>query len=414
MQTLKLTGDQLAAKEAFVRFILDPDTPVFVLSGYAGTGKSTLVSHLLGELPATLSTMQLLMGNKVTWKTALTATTNKAAEALESFTQQEVRTIQSTLGLIVLKDYASGNSRLVPKSNAEPVAETILFIDEAGYIDPQLLRTILERTPGCKIIFIGDPAQLAPIKLNKTPVFSAGFPGAQLSEVVRQAEGNPIIDLATAFRNTVNNGEFFSFTPDGTAVKHVPRGEFEALILAEFQRPDWRHSDSKVLAWTNKTVIEYNHEIRRIIQGTPELQEGDYAVCNSYISNKHCTVKTDQLVCITRIAPASDYDSEGWTVELDHQHTAFLPRHQHEKLALIKSFKAAKAWSKVKHIEDNWIDLRAAYACTVNKSQGSTYKIVFIDLDDIKKCNNANTIARMLYVAVSRASDQVIFTGDLV
>jgi ATP-dependent exoDNAse (exonuclease V) alpha subunit len=63
---------------------------------------------------------------------------------------------------------------------------------------------------------------------------------------------------------------------------------------------------------------------------------------------------------------------------------------------------------------ENWIDLRAAYAQTVNKSQGSTYDRVFIDLDDIRRCNSGDQIARMLYVAVSRAREQVFLTGDLV
>lgn len=63
---------------------------------------------------------------------------------------------------------------------------------------------------------------------------------------------------------------------------------------------------------------------------------------------------------------------------------------------------------------DGWIDLRAAYACTINKAQGSTYDKVFIDLDDIKKCNSGNQIARMLYVGVSRARLIVYLCGDLI
>ena len=65
-------------------------------------------------------------------------------------------------------------------------------------------------------------------------------------------------------------------------------------------------------------------------------------------------------------------------------------------------------------MDNNWIDLRAAYASTINKAQGSTYKTVFIDLDDIKRCNSGDQIARMMYVGVSRASQRVWLTGDLV
>jgi ATP-dependent exoDNAse (exonuclease V) alpha subunit len=65
-------------------------------------------------------------------------------------------------------------------------------------------------------------------------------------------------------------------------------------------------------------------------------------------------------------------------------------------------------------IDQSWIDLRAAYAQTINKSQGSTYDKVFIDLDNVSRCHVGDQIARMMYVGVSRARSQVIFTGDLV
>jgi ATP-dependent exoDNAse (exonuclease V) alpha subunit len=58
--------------------------------------------------------------------------------------------------------------------------------------------------------------------------------------------------------------------------------------------------------------------------------------------------------------------------------------------------------------------LRAAYAQTINKSQGSTYDRVFIDLDDLARCSSGDQLARMLYVGFSRARHQVFLTGDLV
>jgi exodeoxyribonuclease V len=58
------------------------------------------------------------------------------------------------------------------------------------------------------------------------------------------------------------------------------------------------------------------------------------------------------------------------------------------------------------------VDLRAVFAQTVNKSQGSTYDKVFFDLDDLKKCHNGNTLARLLYVGTSRARHQCFFVGD--
>lgn len=60
------------------------------------------------------------------------------------------------------------------------------------------------------------------------------------------------------------------------------------------------------------------------------------------------------------------------------------------------------------------IDLRPSFACTVTKSQGSTFDWVFIDLDDIcKRIHHPNQLARALYVAFSRARQGVIMTGDM-
>lgn len=410
-----LTQDQQTAYNAFVGFITHPTERVFVLSGYAGTGKSTLVKRLLQDLDNLLKTVKLLApGDNTQWEITLSATTNKAAEVLQSITGKPCGTIHSLMGLRVHKDYTTGETSLVAMKGKVPPENHIIFIDEASFIDTPLMKQIIQLGHKCKLVFIGDAAQLAPVKCKTAPVFSQGFPEAKLSEVVRQAKGNPITDLATAFRHTVNTGQFFSFTPDGVNVQYCDRAEFEKKIIQEFNRPDWRHQDSKVLAWTNRTVVAYNRGIRDSVAGDPELAVGDYAICNEFIQNKACRLKTDQLVQITYMAPTMEDGVSGFDVVLDHQHQAFFPKHLTDKKAALKKAKQEENFHLVQHIETHWIDLRAAYACTINKSQGSTYDRVFIDLDDIKQCNSANNIARMLYVAVSRAREQVIFTGDLI
>lgn len=415
MSALTLTDDQQAAYDDFVAFITHPEERVFVLEGYAGTGKSTLVERLLTDLPATLQTVKLItQQHDEDWDILLTATTNKACEALADITGKEVRTIQSVLELRVETDYRTRETTLVPRTHGFRLRNTILFIDEASFIDQQLLQLIFERTVDCKIIFIGDPAQLAPPKTGRTPVFAAGFRTAKLTKVVRQNDGNQIIELATAFRETVNGTSWVQCVPNGTQVIRVDRSAFESALLQEVNRPNWRHQDSKVLAYTNKTVIQYNQAIRQHVQGQPELQVGDYAVCNSYINTKRCSLKTDQLVQITKISSAIEHGVCGWMVEVDHRHHAFLPHSLEARKARLAKARADEDWGVVHHIEEQWIDLRAAYACTINKAQGSTYDRVFIDLDDLKTCRNPNNLARLMYVGVSRARHQVYMTGDLV
>lgn len=415
LDNLVLSEDQQKALTAFNEFILDPVDTVFVLRGFAGCGKSTLVRVILDQLPRVLKAARLIQLPVADYNVELTATTNKAAEALAGITGSTVATVHSKLNIRVSTDYRTGEAELKIARNAGKLMHTILVVDEASFIDRALLQMIFQQVENCKIIFIGDPAQLSPVKSNSTPVFDAPFRGAELREVMRQAAGNPIIDLATKFRQTVETGEFFSFSPDGYHIQHLPRAKFEELVLAEFTRPDWRYHDSKVLAWTNKTVVGYNHAIAARAKGNPELQVGDYAVCNSYVRNQQGSIKTDALVFISQLfKKETRHGVYGRYVELNYGLTFFCPDNFADRAAAHKLAISEERFSNAQEISESWIDLRAAYACTINKSQGSTYDKVFIDLDDIRKCNSGEQIARMLYVAVSRARFHVYFTGDLV
>ena len=415
MTELVLTTDQQKAKDAFVNFLLDPHERVFVLKGYSGTGKSTLTGHLIEGAPAIFKSMKLIDPGFKDFDIQLTATTNKAAENLAFISGMDVPTIHSYLGLLVRKDFMNNESFLSRKKNSPDLYRKLLFVDEASYIDRQLLNLIFQIVKDSKIVFMGDPAQLTPVKTSSTPVFDANWKGAELTQVVRQAEGNPIQDLSTKFRHTVNTGEFFSFTPDGQHIQHLSRDEFNREVEIEFARPDWKFRDSKLLGWTNKRVIEYNHAISAHVGGTPEFQVGDYAICNSFVGTHGKSLKTDQMVCITKISePTVEEEVLGRYYTLDGSITLFMPNSLAEKNARIKRAKAEDNIHLLAAIDSSWVDLRAAYACTINKSQGSTFDKVFIDLDDIARCSSGDLIARMLYVGVSRARHHVYLTGDFV
>lgn len=413
MTTITLTTDQQNASDAFGAFLMDSKETVFLLAGYSGTGKTTLVKTLLERLPAFVKTIKLVDPKYQELQVMLTATTNKAAENLSFLSNQSVSTIHSFLGLRVNTNYETGVTSLIPRSNV-PKEGYLLFIDEASYVDSQLLTLIFKLTKNCKIVFMGDPAQLTPVKSSGTPVFDAKFKGAHLSQVVRQAEGNPIVELSTKFRNTVNTGEFFSFTPDGHSIQYMERKDFNQAIETEFTRPDWRYQDSKILAWTNKATIGYNHAVSDLVKGDPDFQVGDYAVCNKYVSYNKNSLKTDQMVHITHIGEdTEEYGVVGNYYTLDHSITLFGPKSVADKNTLLKKAKANEQYRIIETVENSWVDLRAAYSSTVNKAQGSTFDRVFIDLDDVRRCSSGDQIARMLYVGVSRAKQQVFLTGDI-
>lgn len=434
-----LTKGQQNAYTAFIDFLLTPNTPYFLLEGYAGTGKSTLVKYILDNVYSIFNTIRLSNPKYKEPFVILTATTNKAVNALREITgNTDIKTIHSFLKLNVRTDYNTGITELNPTYNTKLIKNSLVFIDEASFIDSTLLDYIFKYIDyeTSKIVFMGDPAQLTPVKSSKCPAFNLNIPKASLTEVVRQAKGNPIIDLATKFREVVNGGEFFSFTPDNIHIKHLSKSEFDKEIKKEFSREDWRYQDSKILAWRNATVIKYNYLVKSFRTGSNKLNVGDWAVNNSYISNstKGIRISTDELVLITGIDEASVYGVEGYNYHIATaygEQVVFNPKYIEDKKRVIKEFKDKELvasvllddsytkqgfsyWLNIKEIEETWADLREVYACTINKSQGSTYDKVFIDLSDIAKCRNANQIARMLYVAVSRARKEVIFTGDLV
>jgi ABC-type transport system involved in cytochrome bd biosynthesis fused ATPase/permease subunit len=101
---LVLTDDQEAALKAFCEFLFDPVERVFVLSGYSGTGKSTLVKTLIDRLPGYIRTVKLIDSTYKELQIQLTATTNKAAESFAHATGMDVITIHSFLGLRVNTD----------------------------------------------------------------------------------------------------------------------------------------------------------------------------------------------------------------------------------------------------------------------------------------------------------------------
>lgn len=423
MSTLVLTEDQEAACKAFASFMMNSKQDMFVLKGYAGTGKTTLVKYLLDRLPNLLKTQKLLKPDSKGYNVSLTATTHKAAEALESALGHPVRTIHSLLGLVVRFNPELRKNELKPAKgkNNFIIENELIFIDEASFIGHSLLSWIRKRTQKCKLVFIGDPAQLLDVGSQYSPVFSVPLPGAEMTTIVRQAEGSPIIKLASQFRDVLKTGQFFSFAPDGQVIQHVDKATFQQQIEQEFLRPDWGHNDSKILTWTNKSAIAYNNHLVAKNKGTHTFQVDDYAVCNAHIP--HGNYKNGAIVRITKINKGMECGIDGHILELDHQHEVFLPdvwrstetttRVLEKYLDSISHLTSDFKNDQIAHYFYNLADLRALFACTINKSQGSTYERVFIDLDDLRRCNQGTQLARLLYVAVSRARTGVIFTGDL-
>jgi hypothetical protein len=396
-----LTSDQKKVLDAIFELIASDTQEGLIIEGYAGCGKSYVISEAQKQLPNYINTIKLIAPDFQELPIVLTATTNKAADHLSTVTNQEVRTLHSVLGLTIQ------DRKLVPKFSTPTHYHKLFIIDEVSRMDSQLIKYLYQYTKQCKYIFIGDPAQTTPVGYSNCPAFNLPYPKVKLTEVIRQHEGSPIADLAKKFRESVVSGQRFKFKPDQETIIHLPRQEFNNAIETRFC------SNSKFLAWTNERVIQYNKVISEHQTGNPHLNVGDYAIVNSFTGKGVSALRTDQTVFITRMHPFESQGVQGNTYYLSNGYNYFMPNKAKDKKELITKLEKQGNTYSADLIYKTWIDLRAQYACTIDKSQGSTYDQVFIDLDDIAKCNVPSQVARMCYVAVSRAKHKVYLTGDL-
>jgi len=412
MSAFSLTGDQAQAQKEIFGFIADPTSKFHVLEGYSGTGKTTLMQDVLKGLRTQLKSCTLITPSHpgLDIEVALTATTHKAAEALSEKTGMDVTTVFSYLGLRVHTNYGTGATSIVGDYTT-PLSNVLLVIDEASYTDDKLLKIIVDRANAAKfvkVLFIGDPAQLLGVGAQTAPVFNVGFPTSRLTQVVRQAEGNPIIDLSTMLRNAVYTKQFQQFHPDGNVIQHLDGDTFMAKACAVFSEGK---EDSRILAWRNKTVTKYNNYIAEHLTGHSHMRDGSTAFVNSYVHGKE-PLKNNETVTVHAPLKEQKHGVDGCSY-LVRGRRYFVPDNSAEHSRLLQEFRAAGAKFQIKELMETWADLRPAYAQTINKSQGSTYDSVFIDLNDVGGCFDKETIARLLYVGASRARHNVYLFGDI-
>jgi len=421
MQNITLNTGQEAVASGFLEFLMGPEK-YFVLKGYSGTGKSTMIKVILERLENYFKAALLINPAIPRYEVMLSATTNKAADNFGSIAKMDCSTVHNRLGLTLAKDFKTGENFLQVRKNVSQLHNTLLFIDEASYINGELMKLIQEQTTdSCKVVFIGDPDQLLSPKSTTAIAFNSGFMTRELTETMRQLvngvpQANPITELAHGFRKVLHGQPWPRPKMDNQYLFWKKEDEFEELSLREFSRADWEYSDSKILGYTNKAAIYYNNMVRNHIHGDPRIQVGDYVENNSFIAGAgsgHPAVKTDELVLVTDIEEDSqEHGVNGRWLTINHGPRFFMPFDRKAKQQREAYARAQGEWHLLREIE-RWIDLRAVFGQTTNKAQGSTYKKVFINLNDMATCNWTDQLARMLYVATSRASEQVIFTGDL-
>jgi exodeoxyribonuclease-5 len=419
-----LNEGQREAAEDFIQFLLSSEKEA-ALSGPGGTGKTYTLNKMLSVGIDQYEKACAIMGRpSIDYTVALMATTNKAAEVLREATGKPASTVHVFLGLKVRTDYNTGKKKAIKGDAFKVHSKTILVIDEASMVDETLSALIKQGTDSsCKILYVGDDRQLAPVQEKLSRVYAEPKRFSYLTEPMRNAGQPALINLCTQVRDTVQTLQFNPMKAVHGVVDYLDDDEAMAFINNTFIH---EAADARILAYSNTRVNEYNGHIRALRGYTDLYTVGEILVSASSLPiTQSVTLQVEEEVKIiedhgmsTFVVDHLDANSHILVqklrvkskridavvkVAVDKEHAAALKRHYFAR----KDFRLAYA------IEEGVADLRPRAACTVHKSQGSTYGTVFLDLTNIGKCTHNDELARLLYVAVSRARNRVVMYGAL-
>lgn len=297
-----LTPQQQQVLESVKEF-LNSDASVFILRGYAGTGKTTMVKHIADYISQSR-------------KVALMAPTGRAARVLAKKTEyDDASTIHSAIymsaGFVAkkVKDIAESEFKL-----CFPIGETdgklVAIVDEASMlcsmtVEQELyqfgtdnlmddLLTFIRPSYGGKIIFVGDPAQLPPVGESISQALNADFfinkglkvMQAELREVLRQTDDSVILKNAMQIRSLLDMKKRNRLIFDEKEGDVVSLPAHELLDRYMYERKASGKNDCVVICYSNRSASEYNRYIRQELYGeiNPELREGDVlmVVQNNY------------------------------------------------------------------------------------------------------------------------------------
>lgn len=413
---MKLTEEQQVGIDNLMHFIFQSKEHIHVLEGFSGTGKSTLVTFLLDQIDKKHEVLRKLGGKPIKPNISLTATTNKAADVLSEKTGREVKTVQSFFGLRVVNDFKNGGSHLKTSNTTQSLSsDQSVVVDEISTAGQELKNLIEKLASDGKLIYIGDPAQLAPVGELTSPVFAANYPTTKLVNIQRNA--GPIAEAGAAYRKAVVGGAHAHLPASCAEIIYLTGEEFKAKVDSEFTA-DKSYTENKILAWKNQTVINYNSYVRGRQFSDPAYQKGEVLIANTPIFQKGKIVhNTDSFL---KIAGSFEHTLEHhgnfikgviYRTNVDTQF--FMANNPNEVQAILNVYKKAKEWSKFYALKEKVADARSTHALTVHKSQGSTFKNVYMDITDVGKCFERSTFYRLMYVGMTRASEKLYLYGNL-
>ncbi|AZQ44624.1 ATP-dependent DNA helicase [Nonlabens ponticola] len=457
--TLKLdfpftpTSQQDRALEELADFIMDlSHNRIFMLRGYAGTGKTTIISSLVKSLW------------KVKKSATLLAPTGRAAKVISSYSNQQAATIHREI--YYPKGQGGGNVQFTLKANKH--RNTLFIVDEASMIpdvqannnmfggNGSLLDDLIEYVYNgmkCKLIIIGDTAQLPPVKLDVSPAldsqlleqrFLKEVTDVELDEVKRQTVNSGILANATQIRNHIEQ-EQFNFKFDLTHFKDIQRlidgHEIMETVMGAYDQQG--HEETAIIVRSNKRANLYNQQIRsRILFRESEVESGDYlmVVKNNYHWLKPTSdagfIANGDIIEILEIFSFKnlygfrfaevkvrmvDYPNEKpfETVLILDTLTSESPSLTYEQSNSLyqevrMDYLKLPKWKQYKEIKANpffnAMQVKFSYAITCHKSQGGQWENVIVEQPYLPEGPSKDYL-RWLYTAVTRAKSNLYLIG---
>lgn len=463
------TDDQRKAYNTLIEFINAPynvNDYKRALVGAAGTGKTYLVKALIKNCGLSYSTI------------GLAAPTHKACRVLNESIQipnVKVNTLQSDLGLRLnfdVEKFDIDNPPFDPKGRIKIGNYQLYIVDEASMINRGLVMFLEKtcKTNKCKIIYIGDNTQLAPVGEKYSSSFK-GIKTSKLTQVVRQGDDNPVSHLLDLLRYDVEHKSFTflehickfrsKFNDDNTKGYQVcnPQ-EFEHLVQINFSDEELtRNIDyAKVIAYTNNTVSAWNKFIRNTIIADAEksvITKNDLIISYVTLVNQFndCIIKNSEEYVLKDVVNYihPKYNLKGFMVRfiaihggnvtaplfvIDHKDNFTIQMYVKLSRELIQAAKTASVRIRAQRWKDYFSfkescllltniinpttrkiefgrDLDYGFSLTAHKSQGSTFDTSFVDVNDIvydrygNPYTDAEEINRRLYVATSRCKNKL-------
>jgi hypothetical protein len=429
-----LNPQQNIAKEKMRQFLKTEDK-FFLLSGGAGTGKTHTIGALISHLQA----------EKERYYIACAAPTNKAVKVLRNSTQKwqthniDYGTIYQFLGLKM--DYDEEGSKVLVEGKYSTIDHyDLILIDESSMISSKLwnlLNQIVFRHK-MKIVFIGDNAQLNPVNESESLVFSESNQGAELTEIMRTNQDNPVMDLIQSARQKVfDHGQPLAlnnaFSKDQmNGVWILDQSQWLHQIVRAFKSPKYRDNSDyvRVIAWTNREVNYLNHYIRNAIYENADQPfvigerliatdtifdhlEGEDIIINN--SDEFEVIRVRQTVSEDgyNIWELKVIDFEGKEQDLQIIDPSSETEFKATLAKLSKEAKAKQAAKQKNSWQDYWkhrnryANVNYSYSLTSHKAQGSTFNNVFVAQKDIFRNPNLIERYRSLYVSYSRTADRL-------